>query len=94
MDIPFLTVAELGRSYDKRELSPVEVTRALLDRIAAHDGKLNSFIRVTPEVALAEARASSGYRRGEAFRGNPEQVMRRSLLSWLLSERRKDHPSR
>ena len=27
----------------------------LLDRIAAHDGKLNSFIRVTEDIALAEA---------------------------------------
>ena len=35
MDPAFLTIAELGRLYDRRELSPVEVTRALLDRIAA-----------------------------------------------------------
>jgi aspartyl-tRNA(Asn)/glutamyl-tRNA(Gln) amidotransferase subunit A len=58
MDIPFLTIAELNRAYDRRELSPVEVTRALLDRIAAHDGRLNSFIRLTPEVALTEAQAA------------------------------------
>ncbi|HEV2334349.1 MAG TPA: amidase [Stellaceae bacterium] len=55
MDVAFLTIAELGRLYRRRELSPVEVTRALLARIAAHDGKLNSFLRVTEEVALAEA---------------------------------------
>ncbi len=69
MDIPFLSIAELGRAYDRRELSPVEVTRALLDRIAAHDGKLNSFIRVTEEIALAEAKEAereiiAGERRG------------------------------
>jgi len=69
MDVAFLTIAELGRAYDNRELSPVEVTRALLDRIAAHDGKLDSFIRTTPEVALAEAAAAerelmAGRRRG------------------------------
>ncbi|HZK89441.1 MAG TPA: amidase [Stellaceae bacterium] len=69
MDIPFLTIAELGRAYDRRELSPVEVTRVLLDRVAAHDGKLDSFIRVTEEVALAEAKAAeaeltAGRRRG------------------------------
>jgi len=55
--------------YDQRELSPVEVTRSLLDRIAAYDGKLHSLIRVTPEVALAEAQAAerelmTGSRRG------------------------------
>ena len=69
MDIPFLTIAELGRAYDKKELSPVEVTRALLDRVAAHDGKLHSFIRVTEDVALAQAEAAeaelmAGKRRG------------------------------
>src|SRR5271168_436480 len=69
MDIAFLTIAEIARAYDTKELSPVEVTRALLDRIAAHDGKLNSFIRVTEEVALAQAKAAeaelmAGRRRG------------------------------
>ena len=37
MDPAFLTIAELSRLYDQRELSPVEVTRSLLDRIAAYD---------------------------------------------------------
>jgi aspartyl-tRNA(Asn)/glutamyl-tRNA(Gln) amidotransferase subunit A len=69
MDPAFLTIAELTRLYDRRELSPVEVTKALLDRIAGHDGKLHSFIRVTPEVALAEAATAerelmAGRRRG------------------------------
>jgi aspartyl-tRNA(Asn)/glutamyl-tRNA(Gln) amidotransferase subunit A len=69
MDPAFLTIAELTRLYDQRELSPVEVTRSLLDRIAAHDDKLHSFIRVIPEVALAEAQAAerelmAGRRRG------------------------------
>src|SRR5438093_5427645 len=69
MDPAFLTIAELNRLYDQRESSPVEVPRSQLDRIAAHDGKLHSFIRVTPEVALAEAAAAerelmAGRRRG------------------------------
>ncbi|HJU15077.1 MAG TPA: amidase [Stellaceae bacterium] len=69
MDPAFLTIAELNRLYDRRDVSPVAVTRALLDRIAAHDGKLDSFIRVTPETALVEAEAAerellAGRRRG------------------------------
>jgi aspartyl-tRNA(Asn)/glutamyl-tRNA(Gln) amidotransferase subunit A len=69
MDPAFFTIAELNRLYDQREFSPVEVTQALLDRIAGHDATLHSFIRVTPEVALAEARAAerelaAGRRRG------------------------------
>jgi aspartyl-tRNA(Asn)/glutamyl-tRNA(Gln) amidotransferase subunit A len=69
MDIPFLTIAELRRAYDQRELSPVEVTRTLLDRVAAHDARLNSFIRITEDSALAAAREAeralmAGERRG------------------------------
>src|SRR5438128_1420052 len=55
MDVAFLTIAELGSLYRRRELSPVEVTKALLARIVAHDGKLHSFLRVTEAAALAEA---------------------------------------
>src|SRR5262245_10890225 len=69
MDPAFLTIAELGRLYDQRELSPVEVTRSLLDRIAAHDAKLHSFIRVTPEAALAEAQAAERELMAERRRG-------------------------
>ena len=69
MDVAFLTIAELGRLYDRRELSPVEVTRALFARITAHDGKLHSFLRLTEEAALTEAAAAerelmAGTRRG------------------------------
>src|SRR5205823_9011371 len=53
MDVAFLTIAELSRLYRQRELSPVEVTKLLLARIAAHDGKLHSFLRLTEEAALA-----------------------------------------
>src|SRR5689334_22665032 len=55
MDVAFLTIAELDRLYRSRELSPVEVTKGLLARIAAHDGQLHSFLRVTEEAALAAA---------------------------------------
>src|SRR5439155_3741552 len=69
MDVAFLTIAELNRLYRSRELSPVEVTKALLARIAAHDGTLHSFLRVTEEAALAEAAVAereltAGTRRG------------------------------
>jgi aspartyl-tRNA(Asn)/glutamyl-tRNA(Gln) amidotransferase subunit A len=69
VEIAFMTIAALNRAYAQRELSPVEVTQTLLDRIAGHDGKLDSFIRVTAEIALAEARVAeaellAGERRG------------------------------
>src|SRR5262249_10073320 len=55
MDVSFLTIAELRRLYRQRELSPVEVTRALLDRIAKYHEPLHSFWLVTADLALAEA---------------------------------------
>src|SRR5579872_3534222 len=69
MDIAFLTIAELNRAYEQRELSPVEVTKALLDRIGKLDHRLHSFIRVTEDVALIEAAEAemalrAGRRRG------------------------------
>src|SRR5712691_2440854 len=69
MDVAFLTIAELQRLYATHELSPVEATKALLGRIAAHDGKLHSFLRLSEEAALAEAHEAerelmAGTRRG------------------------------
>ena len=63
----FLTIAEAARQIAARKLSPVELTRHCLDRIAADDAKLNSFILVTPERAMADARAAeTRVRKGES----------------------------
>jgi aspartyl-tRNA(Asn)/glutamyl-tRNA(Gln) amidotransferase subunit A len=53
-----LSAHELVEAYRKRALSPVEVTRSCLDRIAALDGELNAFCLVDEDSALADARAS------------------------------------
>ena len=57
-DLCYLSGVELRRLYERRELSPVEVTEVVLRRIEALDPKLNAFVTVTPERALAEARAA------------------------------------
>lgn len=54
--IPFLTATQLGSLIKSREVSPVEATEAYLDRIASVDGKLNAFITVCRDEALADAR--------------------------------------
>ena len=59
-DLAFLSVAELSKRIHAKELSPVELVQALLARIRRYDGKINSFIRVTEDVALAQARAAEG----------------------------------
>jgi aspartyl-tRNA(Asn)/glutamyl-tRNA(Gln) amidotransferase subunit A len=53
-----LTLNELRTGLDRREFSSTEVTRACLARIAATDPRLNAFITVCGEPALAEAEAA------------------------------------
>ncbi len=52
------TIVELAPRLRRKEISPVEVTRACLDRIEKLNPMLNAFITVTAESALAEARAA------------------------------------
>ncbi len=54
--IPFLSVAELGRLLQSRELSPVEATEAFLERIDLVDPKINSYITVMHDAARQAAR--------------------------------------
>jgi len=51
-----LTISDLTRRYRDHSLSPVEVTRHLLGRIQQFDPRLKSFLQLTPERALVEAR--------------------------------------
>ena len=53
-----LGIAELGRRYRSRELSPVDVATAHLAAIEQLDKTLNSYITVTADRALADARAA------------------------------------
>jgi aspartyl-tRNA(Asn)/glutamyl-tRNA(Gln) amidotransferase subunit A len=52
------TIAEAAKLIAAKKLSPVELTRACLDRVTALDDRLHAFIHPTPERALAEARAA------------------------------------
>ncbi len=62
-----LGAAELGRRYRSRELSPVDVATAHLARIDSLDKQLSSYVTVTAERAIADARAAeTSIRRGDA----------------------------
>jgi aspartyl-tRNA(Asn)/glutamyl-tRNA(Gln) amidotransferase subunit A len=64
--IAYGTIRELTARYRKRELSPVDVTRELLARIEKLDPGLHAFVTLTPERALADARAAEeALRRGD-----------------------------
>jgi aspartyl-tRNA(Asn)/glutamyl-tRNA(Gln) amidotransferase subunit A len=55
-DLTKLSIAEAGRRIAARDLSPVELTRAYLDRIERVDPRINSYITVTADAALGQAR--------------------------------------
>jgi aspartyl-tRNA(Asn)/glutamyl-tRNA(Gln) amidotransferase subunit A len=57
-DLHFLTLAEAASLMKRRQLSPVALTRALLDRIATIDPQLNAYLLVTAEHALDQARTA------------------------------------
>ena len=52
------TLAELAKKLRAKEFSVTELTKSLLGRIEASQSKLNAFITVTPESALAQAKAA------------------------------------
>src|SRR5689334_16821015 len=65
--LAYSTIRELGARYRTREISPVEVTGALLARIEKLDPMLHSFITLTADRALADARAAEeALRRGDS----------------------------
>jgi aspartyl-tRNA(Asn)/glutamyl-tRNA(Gln) amidotransferase subunit A len=58
MELFDLSILELHRKLKAKEVSSVEATRAMLDRIEAVEPRIGSFITVTAEQALADARAA------------------------------------
>ena len=57
-DLTALTASELLRSYAAREVSPVEVTRAVLERIERVDPLINAFSLVDADRAMDQAAQS------------------------------------
>ena len=53
----YASLDEVARRLRARQISSVELTRALLDRIGRIDPRLKSFATLTPERALADAEA-------------------------------------
>ncbi len=56
------SVAELSRELESGKISSVELTREFLDRIKAEDSQYNSFITVTEDQAMADAKAADEQR--------------------------------
>jgi aspartyl-tRNA(Asn)/glutamyl-tRNA(Gln) amidotransferase subunit A len=57
-DLHWLSAADAARAIATRKVSPVDLMKALLDRISRLDPKLNAFIRLDAEAAMSAAKAA------------------------------------
>jgi aspartyl-tRNA(Asn)/glutamyl-tRNA(Gln) amidotransferase subunit A len=57
--IAYASIADLGRGFRRKEVSPVEVVNVLLARIERLEPRLHCFVTRTRDRALAEARATA-----------------------------------
>jgi aspartyl-tRNA(Asn)/glutamyl-tRNA(Gln) amidotransferase subunit A len=69
LDVCYLSAIELRERYRRRELSPLEVTGLILERIGKLNPSLNAFLTVTVERALEDARAAERAYGGEGEPG-------------------------
>ena len=65
----WLTLTELGGRIKAREVSPLEATRAQLERIGALDPQLHAYVTVTAERALAHALGAESEIAAGRYRG-------------------------
>ena len=64
--LQYLTIHEAHKLIQSGALSPVELTRAIVERIDAVDGQLHAFVNLMADTALEEARIAEA----EILRGN------------------------
>src|ERR1700686_5689980 len=57
-EIVYLPVSELAKRIESKKLSPVDLTQAYLDRSQKLGPRFNAYARLTPEIALEQARAA------------------------------------
>lgn len=85
-----LSATELQARYSSRELSPVDVTDAVLDEIERLQPVLNAFVTVTADLARAQARtAERDYAKGTAglLAGIPVSIKDLTLTKGIRTTR-------
>lgn len=68
-DITELSIAALSQAFREKSLSPVAAAEAYLDRISGHNDKVNAFVTVRADEALAEAKQAEEEIAGGSWRG-------------------------
>ncbi len=65
----FLSVRELGERIKAKQLSPVELTEAYLERGRTVGARLNAYATLTPDLAMHQARAAEAEIKAGKYRG-------------------------
>src|SRR6267154_4331357 len=68
-DLHYLELTELAACIKARTISALEVARAQLDRIAALDGELGSYVQVMADAAMAQAETAQAEIAAGQYRG-------------------------
>ncbi len=68
-ELAYAEINELAPLLERGDVSPVEVTKACLERIAALDAQINAFITVLPDSVLEEANQAEREIRNGVYRG-------------------------
>ena len=58
LDIKGITISVARRLLDEKEVSSEELTQAYLDRISNIEGNIHSFVSVTADTAIEQAKAA------------------------------------
>ena len=65
----YLSIHEAQQLINERKLSPVELTKSVLDRISAVEDKLHAYIHLMADRAMEEARAAETEIQNGRWRG-------------------------
>jgi aspartyl-tRNA(Asn)/glutamyl-tRNA(Gln) amidotransferase subunit A len=68
-DLAFLTIAEAARLIERKELSPVELTTALISRAEALDPQINAYLLLTADRAVDQAHTAQREIMAGTYRG-------------------------
>ena len=69
MNLAFATIQEIAPRIARGEVSPVELTRAALDQIEKLESRLNCYLTVLADAAIAQATQAEEEIRGGGYRG-------------------------
>jgi Asp-tRNA(Asn)/Glu-tRNA(Gln) amidotransferase A subunit family amidase len=60
-DLHWLSVTQVAQQIRRKQMSPVDLTQALLERIATYDSRYNASIGLMAERSMTQARRASDY---------------------------------